>query len=124
MWKDLDKRSTNVPSLSFRIWTGSHLLFGLLLGREALILEGLTALVAEESGNVTCSRRLVGGIRALASGFDALAGSDTGGFWTGRLALTLARREGTGRERGFTEGTLPGGVNDEMVDLLKEPVGP
>ncbi len=119
MRKDLDKRSTNVPSLSLRIWTGSHLLFGLLLGREALVGEGLTALVAEESEKVTCRRRLVGDIGALASGFDAPTGSDTDGFWTGMLALTLARREGTGRERGFTEGTWPGGVDDGMVDLLK-----
>ncbi len=86
--------------------------------------EGLRGLVVEESEKVTCCRRLVGDTEALASGFEALAGSDTDGFWTGMLALALVRRGETGRERGFTEGTLPGGVDDGMVDLLKGLDGP
>ncbi len=89
-----------------------------------MVGEGLTGLVVEESEKVTCRRRLVGDIEALASGFHALTGSDMGWFWTGMLALALAGREWTGRERGFTESALPGVVDDGMVDLLKGLDGP
>ena len=114
-WKDSDKFRTNAPSLSLRTCSGSQRLEVLLLGRVALVGEGLFGLGDTEPGvalaKETRRLRLVGETDSLPRGLGALerelrrVGTDKGVF--------MAARGATDERLGATEDRLLTGLEGE-----------